>query len=150
MSIITRRDGVLTLLDGAAATHQIDYTQGDFSGDNLADFGAGRVVIRNRGAIVGLRKGDDEVFGISFNVHMRHLTAAGTANALDFIRGTDLGVALTSTGGAGFDGFLVDVKLDIGGESVTYHKCLFNVSLAEGDINSLSFSAEVYGGKTIA
>ena len=48
----TRRDGTITITDGAAATYTVAFEVGDFSASEpLAD----RVVIRDRGAIVGLR-----------------------------------------------------------------------------------------------
>lgn len=67
----TRRDGKITITDGAASSYEVTFEVGDFSS---AEPGADRVVIRDRGAIVGLRKGDDPVLNISFSVHMRSLT----------------------------------------------------------------------------
>ena len=75
--VATRRDGTITLTDGAASSYAVSFEVGDFS---AAEPGADRVVIRDRGAIVGLRKGDDPVISFSFSVHMRSLTDSTADN----------------------------------------------------------------------
>ena len=66
-----RRDGTLTLSDGTGTpvTYTVAYENGDvsFDGGSKAD----RIVIRDRGTIVGLRKGDDPVPSLRFAVPMR-------------------------------------------------------------------------------
>ena len=65
-----RRDGTIKLIDGAGSpvTLTVAYEDGNFTADLLgAD--ADRIVIRDRGTIVGLRQGDDQVGSISFSVH---------------------------------------------------------------------------------
>ena len=148
-----RRDGVITLLDGAAATYTVAYEDGDFSADTLTGGNAAdRVVIRDRGSIVGLRKGDDPVGSLSFSVHYREFTNATGGVLLDFITGTNGAVALTSTGGVGFEQFLLDCKITVDGQDLatdstaTFSKVLFTADFSEGDPDKLSLKGEVYGG----
>jgi len=155
--VATRRDGTITLKDGAASSYVITFEVGDFAS---AEAGADRVVIRDRGAIVGLRKGDDPVLNISFSVHMRSLTDTTADNLMDrlYNRGFHAG-ALTSTGGDGFEQFLqtVEFKIDtsaIAGKvyTATYSKVYLEVSnLSESaDGNTIEVTGEVYGGVVYA
>lgn len=150
--IKVRRDGVITLLDDAAASYTVAYEDGDFSADTLTGGNAAdRVVIRDRGSIVGLRKGDDPVGSLSFTVHMREFTNATGGVLLDFITGTDGVTALTSTGGVGFEQFLLDCKITVDGQDIadsvaTFSKVLFTADFSEGDPDKLSIKGEVYGG----
>lgn len=156
--VATRRDGTITIKDGAAtpSSYEVSFEVGDFS---AAEPKADRVVIRDRGAIVGLRKGDDPVITFSFSVHMRDLTDTGADNIMDRIynRGFNAG-GLTSTGGDGYEQFLqtVEFKVDTSGlgsgevYTASYAKCLLEVSsLTESaDGNTISISGECYGGVT--
>ena len=146
-----RRDGVITLTDGAAASYTVAYEDGDFSADKLTGVNAAdRVVIRDRGSIVGVRKGDDPVGSLSFTVHLRELTNGVSGVLLDFITGTNGGVALTSSGGIGFEQFMLDCKMTIDGQDLadstaTFSKVLFTADMSEGDPDKLSLKGEVYG-----
>ena len=155
----TRRDGKITITDNAASSYEVSFEVGDFSS---AEPGADRVVIRDRGAIVGLRKGDDPVLNISFSVHMRSLTDTTADNLMDrlYNRGFHSGAPLTSTGGDGFEQFLqtVEFKADTSGigsgkvYTATFSKCHLELSSmsesADGD--SLEISGECYGGVVYA
>ena len=55
--VATRRDGTITLTDGAASSYTVSFEVGDFS---YSEPKADRVVIRDRGAIVELRDRDWE------------------------------------------------------------------------------------------
>lgn len=157
--VATRRDGTITLTDGAASSYAVSFEVGDFS---AAEPGADRVVIRDRGAIVGLRKGDDPVISFSFSVHMRSLTDTTADNLMDrlYNRGVHSGTPLTSTGGDGFEQFLQTVAFQVDTSAVgsgkiytaTYSKCYMEVSsLTEGaDGNTIEVSGECYGGVTYA
>lgn len=155
----TRRDGTITITDGAAATYTVAFEVGDFSASEpLAD----RVVIRDRGAIVGLRKGDDPVITFSFSVHMRSLTDASADNLMDRIynRGCHAAAPLTSTGGDGFEQFLQTVVFECDTSAVgsgktytaTYSKCILEVTnLSESaDGNTIEVSGECYAGVAYA
>jgi hypothetical protein len=150
-----RRDGTITLTSGGGSpvTLTVDYEDGNFSG-NLLGAEEDRIVIRDRGTIVGLRKGDDQVGSLSFSVHFREFTNAGASGVvLDFINGTQAGSALTTTGGAGFEQFLCDVTMTVEGSdhgdsadaAVKFEYVLLTADFSEGDPNVLNFQGEVYG-----
>tara|TARA_R100001463_G_scaffold21162_1_gene51070 strand:- start:195 stop:695 length:501 start_codon:yes stop_codon:yes gene_type:complete len=149
-----RRDGKIKLQDGAGSpvTLEIDYEDGNFSADLLgAD--ADRIVIRDRGSIVGLRSGDDQVGSLSFSVHMREFSNQGAGTLIDFCNGLSAGSALTSTGGSGFTPFLCTVMMDIEGTdhgdnadgACIFNKVLLTADFSEGDPNVINVSGEVYG-----
>jgi hypothetical protein len=159
--VATRRDGTITITDGAGSpsSYAVSFEVGDFS---AAEPKADRVVIRDRGAIVGLRKGDDPVITFSFSVHMRSLTDSTADNLMDrlYNRGFHGGSPLTATGGDGFEQFLQTVAFEVDTSAVgsgktytaTYAKCLMEVSsLSESaDGNTIEVSGECYGGVTYA
>ena len=146
-----RRDGVITLTDGAAASYTVAYEDGDFSADKLTGVNAAdRVVIRDRGTIVGVRKGDDPVGSLSFSVHLRELTNNTGGVLLDFITGKNGAAVLTSSGGVGYEQFMLDCKMTIDGQDIadstaTFSKVLFTADMSEGDPDKLSLKGEVYG-----
>jgi hypothetical protein len=138
LTVGTRRDGTITLKDGAASSYVVSFEVGDFAS---AEQGADRVVIRDRGAIVGLRKGDDPVLNISFSVHMRSLTDTTADNIMDRIYNLQT----------------VEFKFDtsaVGGKvyTATYSKVYLEVSnLSESaDGNTIEVTGEVYGGVVYA
>jgi hypothetical protein len=153
--VATRRDGKITITDGAASSYEVTFEVGDFS---AAEPGADRVVIRDRGRIVGLREGDEPVITFSFSVHMRSLTDTTADNLLDrlYNRGFHSGAPLTGTGGDGFEQFLQTVSFEADTSAVgsgkvytaTYSKCYMEVSsLSESaDGNTIEISGECYGG----
>lgn len=158
-TVKVKRDGSVKLEDGAGIAVYATYTDGDFSASN---FGAtdDRVVIRSRGDIVGLRRGDSTVGSLSMNLHFREFTNTGADSILDFIRGKQAHggglIDLTSTGGTGFEQFLCTVTLTVEGTdhgenadgTAVFAKVLFTADFSEGDPNSISLSGEVYGGVT--
>jgi len=149
-----RRDGTLTLFDGGGPAVELDvtYTDGDFSADGLAAY-EDRTFIRSRGSIIGLRKGDDPVGSISFNVHMRQFTDATAGEPLDFVKGTKAGVALTSTGGTAYEQFICGVKISIIGDAspavASWSKVIWSVDFSEGDPDTLSFKGETMDQVTV-
>jgi hypothetical protein len=155
-TVKVRRDGQITLTSGGGSpvSLTIDYEDGNFTADRLgAD--ADRVVIRDRGSIVGLRKGDDQVGSLSFSVHFREFTNATAGTLLDFINGSAAGSALTSAGGTGFEQFLCQVDMLTEGTAAdgadghaVFNKVLLTADFSEGDPDVLSVSGEVYGNIT--
>ena len=150
-----RRDGTITLTSGGGSpvTFTVDYEDGNFSADLLGE-DADRIVIRDRGTIVGLRKGDDQVGSLSFSVHFREFTNAGASGVLlDFINGTQAGSALASTGGAQYEQFLCTVKMTCEGTdhgesadgAVQFEYVCLSADFSEGDPDVLNISGEVYG-----
>lgn len=148
------RDGTITLTNGDAANYVVSYENGDFS---YSEDRAERVVIYDRGTIVGLRSSNDAVPTFSFTIHFREFMNAAAATLLDFIYKTNNQSGATSSGGTGFEPFLVDVefKADMSSLSgsntkVTLTKCLLVASFSEGSPDSVSISGECYGAVTRA
>ena len=92
------RDGTISITNGDATTYTVAFEQGDMSMNlDLAE----RIVIYDRGLIVGLRQGNDPIPSISFSVHLRELADSTEDTLLDFIYKTGNSSSATSTGGAG-------------------------------------------------
>jgi hypothetical protein len=109
-------------------------------------------VIYDRATIVGLRAGNDPVPTISFSCHLRELANNTSDTILDFVYQTNNSSAATSTGGTGFEQFLVTVEFQsnmstLGGSNTkaTFQKVLLTASVSEGSPDSIAFTGEVYG-----
>jgi hypothetical protein len=149
------RDGRIVLSDnGGSNVYSISYENGDFGFDNLTEQ-ADRIIVRDRGSIVGLRRGDDPVGSLSFTVHMRDFAGTGSdVTLLDAITGTGTAASWVSVGGDAFDMYLLDVIFEVegsdhndtGDHKATFSKVLLTASFSEGSPNSISVSGEVYGG----
>lgn len=145
------RDGKITLSDNGANTLVIDYEAGDFS---FSDDKTERVVIRDRGVIVGLRKGEDSVGSFSFSCMMRDFTDSAATTIIDAIDKTGNASAWVSTGGTAYEQYLLDVELavegtdhgDTGDHKLTLSKCFLVWDFAEDSGgNKINVSGEVYG-----
>jgi len=149
------RDGVITILDGAAspASYTVSYEDGDFSFGKDKD---ARIVVRDRGNIVGVRKGDSPVISGSFTVHQRDFTDGTSLTLVDMLDKTGAASSHTSTGSGAFENFMVDFKLTIEGDdhgdsadgTATFSKCVASWSFTEGQPNKISVSFECFGGIT--
>tara|TARA_B100000902_G_scaffold399923_1_gene473670 strand:+ start:6477 stop:6959 length:483 start_codon:yes stop_codon:yes gene_type:complete len=148
------RDGTITITNGDAVSYTVAYEAGDFN----ANFDkAERIVIYDRATIVGLRAGNDPIPSISFSVHLRELADNTEDTILDFVYKTNNSSSATSTGGTGFEQFLVTVEFQadmsaLGGSNTkaTFQKVLLTASVAEGNPTAVSFTGEVYGSITRA
>ena len=155
--IKTRRDGQISIFDNAAAnTIVIDYEgDGNFSFDNGAEQ-AERTTIMDRGAIVGLRKANDVVGSLSFSVNYREWTNSTIATLIDVLNKTGSAAAWVSTGGTGYEHYLLDVKITVEGTDhgdgadhvAMFSKVLLTWDFSEGDVDTINISGEVYGGIT--
>ena len=153
-----RRDGEVQFVDGTGSpkTYTVSYENGNVSfGREKAE----RIVIRDRGIIVGSRKGDDPVLTITFDVHMRSFTTTA---------GTDLTICdvMDNTGNvatipwakvsSAHEEWNLNLKFtventDHGGGAdyvVTFATCIFTWEFSEGDPNTISVTAECMGGYT--
>jgi len=153
-TVKVRRDGTIALADnagfGGGNTYTVAYENGDGS---LSQPKADRIVIRDRGVIAGLRKGDDAVGSFSFSVHMRSFTDANITliDALDFINGAS---GWTSSGGTGYEQKLLSAKITVEGtdhgdstdHTATASKVLFEWTFDEGDPDVINVTGEIYGG----
>jgi len=150
-----RRDGTLVLADsGASNSYTVAYEDGDMS---FSAEKADRVVIRDRGTIVGVRSADDPVLSFSFSVHQRDFTDASNANIVDVIEQTGSSSSWTSVGnGTAFAPYMLDVTLTIEGtdhgdsadHTAKMSKCILTWDFAEGDPNKISVKGECFGGLT--
>jgi len=143
------RDGVISITNGDATTYTVSYENGDMS---MNFDKSERIIIYDRSAIVGLRAGNDPVPTISFSCHLRELANNSADTILDFVYKTNNSSGATSTGGTGFEQFLVTVEFAanmsaISGSNTkaTFEKVLLTASVAEGSPDSISFTGEVYG-----
>tara|TARA_R100000808_G_scaffold7939_1_gene22749 strand:- start:3524 stop:4015 length:492 start_codon:yes stop_codon:yes gene_type:complete len=154
VAVKVKRDGTLSLADGGGNTYTVAYENGNVSFDGGAK--ASRVVIMDRGTIVGLRKGDDPVPTLTFDVHMRDFTDGSATALVDFLDKTGSASGNTSVGGSAYEQYMIDVTLTIEGTdlgdsadaSAKANTCLATWSFAEGDPNTISVSCEVYEGFT--
>lgn len=148
------RDGTITITNGDATSYTVAYESGDMS---MNFDKAERIVIYDRATIVGLRAGNDPVPTISFSCHLRELADTTEDTILDFVYQTNNSSAATSTGGAGFEQFLVTVEFQanmstLGGSNTkaTFEKVLLTAAVSEGSPDSIAFTGEVYGTITRA
>jgi hypothetical protein len=153
-----RRDGTITLQDGtspAAVTLDVSYEEGNFSFSEVVD---AQTVIRDRGTIVAVRKGDSEPLSGSFSFYFRQFTDGSNAGSVrDFIQGAANYSANISTGTAGtpfVEHFCVNIKYfaegtDFGDDTdhtVTLSKCVCTLDFSEGDPSQFTLNFTCYGG----
>ena len=150
----TKRDGVMTLKDNGGVSLVLPFEVGDFSVDLSPP--DDRIVLRDRGATCGLRRGDSVVGACSFSVHFLEFTNATGGTILDFIHNSGFYAANVSTGGLGFEQYLVTLEFEcnktaLGDAAVAktvLSKVLLFASFSEGDSDSLTITGEVYGTQT--
>ena len=149
----TARDGQLTIIDGTGSPNTliVQFEDGDFS---FSDDKAERIVMRDRGAIVGLRKGDDSVPSFSFSVYMREFMDSSAVTIIDVIEGTNGASGWLTTGVAGFEQTLFDIEMEVegtahgdaGDHQLTMTRCFLNWDFAEAkEGNKITITGEVYG-----
>ena len=154
--IKTSIDGSIKLIDGTGSpnTFTVDFEDGDFS---FSDDKTERIVMRDRGAIVGLRKGYDAVASFSFSTYMRDFPDASGLTICDVIDQTGAAAAWATTGGTGFEQYLLNVEIecegtghsDSGDHQLTLTKCFLSWSFSESkDGNKIDVTGEVYGTRT--
>lgn len=157
-----RRDGVIQLIDGTGSpvTLDIAYEEGNFSFDIPGGGGAAaaQTIIRDRGTITTVRKGDDEPITGSFSAYFRQFTDGSEAGGvIDFITkdGNYSGNVSTGTSGAPYvEHYAIDIKYEAEGtdfgddadHSVTLTKSVCTFSFAEGDPSAFTINFTCYGG----
>lgn len=153
-----RRDGQITLKDGTGSpvTLIVTYEEGNLSLDNLNDL-RDQTVIRDRGDIAAIRKGDQQPLSGSFSFYFRAFTDAAVGGIRDFITNSNAYAANVSTGATGspyVEHYCIDIVYTVEGTDfdsnadhvATLSRCVCNLSLAEGDPTSYSLSFTCYGG----
>ena len=148
-----QRDGQITIISGGGSpvTYTVAFEDGDFAFSKDKD---ARIVIRDRGTIVGVRKGESPVISGSFTVHQREFIDAGSLTLVDMLDKTGAAAAHTSTGSGAYEDFMVDLTITIEGTdhgdtadgTATFSKCIATWSFSEGAPNKISVSFECFGG----
>ena len=161
-----RRDGKITLLDGTTPTAvslEVEYEDGNLTLNGLETKEA-QTIIRNRGVISTVRKGDSEAPSSgSFSIHMRQfMDSSNAGSVLDFINKTNNYSSNVSTGATGtpyIEFYTIDIQYDVEGTDhgdakdhrATLSKCVVTASsFSESDPNQLTFEFVCYGGITFA
>jgi hypothetical protein len=149
------RDGQISVISGGGSpvTYTVSFEDGDFAFGKEKD---ARIVIRDRGTIVGVRRGESPVISGSFTVHQREFTNASALTLVDMLDKTGAAAGHTSTGSGAYEDFMVDFKITIEGDdhndnadgSATFSKCIATWDFSEGAPNKLSVSFECFGGVT--
>ena len=155
--VMVRRDGEVSFSDatgGSPLVYTVSYEDGNVSFAREKDE---RIVIRDRGNIVGSRKGDTPVLTVTFSVHMRSFTTTA---------GTDLTICdvMDQTGNvatipwvkasAAHEEWNLNLNFkventDHGGGAdyvVTFAHCIFTWDFSEGDPDTINITAECMGG----
>ena len=158
----TRRDGVITLKDatGTPVTLEVAYEEGNLTFDTPK---AAQTVIRDRGTISTVRKGDDEPTASgSFSAYFRQFTDGSEAGSiLDFINKTGNYSSNVSTGSSGtpfVEFYCIDLEYQVDATSLgddaatsaTLTKCVCTASFTEGDPSSFTINFTSYGALTYA
>ena len=153
-----RRDGKITLKDGTTPTPislEVSYEEGNFSFDQTK---SDRIVIRDRGTIKSVRRGDDQPITGSFTIYMRQFTSSSAGSVLDFINNTGnyhTNVSASST--VATDEYSINIEFEVDGDAVgdddgdtkaSFDTCICTASFSEGDPNQISVSFECYNGIT--
>ena len=155
-----RRDGKITLKDGTTPTAvslEVAYEEGNFSFDQTK---SDRIVIRDRGTIVSVRKGDDQPITGSFTIYMRQFTSASAGSVLDFINKTgSYSSNVSASSSVATDEYAINIEFEVDGDAVgdtdgdttaTFDTCICLASFSEGDPNQITVSFECYNGITYA
>lgn len=157
----TRRDGVITLKDATSPTPlelEIAYEEGNLTFDTPK---AAQTVIRDRGTISTVRKGDDEPAASgSFSAYFRQFTDGSEAGSiLDFINQNGNYSSNVSTGTSGtpfVEFYCVDIEYQVDAtglgddttHTATLAACVVTASFTEGDPSSFTLNFTCYQGVT--
>lgn len=157
----TKRDGVITLLDGTGSpvTLEVAYEDGNFSFSDPQEFS--ELVVMDRGNFAAIRKQDEQTKTGSFSFHFRQFTDASEAGSIrDFISQNGFYNANISTGLTGVpyvEHYTIDVKYiadspDVAEADhvVTLSKCICSLDFSEGDPSAFTLNFTCYGGLTVA
>jgi hypothetical protein len=151
-----RRDGVIKLRDGTTPTPvslTVDYEEGNFSFEQTK---ADRTIIRDRGTIKSVRKGDDQPITGSFTIYMRQFTSSSAGSVLDFINKTgSYSSNVSASSAVSTDEYAINIIFEVDGDAVgdsdgdtlaTFDTCICTASFAEGDPNTITVSFECFNG----
>lgn len=150
-----KKDGTLTITDATATplSYTVAYENGDVQ---ISQPKWSSTTIRDRGAIVGQRRADQQEGTISFSVHMREFTNGSSATLIDVIEKAGAWSAAVSVGASAYEDFMVDVALAVEGtdfsdsadHTITLNTCRLEWSFSEGDPNVINVTGTFYEGVT--
>lgn len=153
-----RRDGVIKLKDGTSPTPvslTVDYEEGNFAFEQTK---SDRTVIRDRGTIVSVRRGDDQPITGSFTIYMRQFTSSSAGSVLDFINKTgSYSANVSASSSVATDEYAINIVFEVDGDAVgdtdgdtlaTFDTCICTASFSEGDPNTITVSFECFNGVT--
>ena len=150
-----RRDGTITLKDGGSAALVIAYEEGNMTFEITK---ADQTVIRDRGVITTVRKGDNQPAATgSFSAYMREFADQTNAGSiLDFINKTNnySGNTSATSSGVYVEEYCINIEYDVEGTDfgddadhrATLTQCIATVSFTEGDPSMFNISFTCYGG----
>lgn len=151
-----RRDGVIKLRDGTSPTPislTVDYEEGNFSFEQTK---SDRTIIRDRGTIKSVRRGDDQPITGSFTIFMRQFTSSSAGSVLDFINKTgSYSSNVSASSAVSTDEYAINIIFEVDGDAVgdsdgdtlaTFDTCICTASFAEGDPNTITISFECFNG----
>ena len=149
-----RRDGKIVLKDGGSATLEIAYEEGNLTFEVTK---ADQTVIRDRGTIVTVRKGDDQPAATgSFSAYMREFADQTNAGSIvDFINKTNnySGNVTAASSGIYVEEYAIHIEYQVEGTNfgddadhkATLNTCIATVSFTEGDPSMFNISFTCYG-----
>ena len=158
----TKRDGVITLIDGTAVTPvelEVAYEDGNFTFSDPQQFS--ELVVMDRGNFAAVRKQDEQAKTGSFSFHFRQFTDAAEAGSVrDFINQAGNYSGNVSTGTAGvpyIEHYTIDIKYVADSpdaaeadHTVVLEKCICSLDFSEGDPSSFTLNFTCYGGLTVS
>ncbi len=149
-----KRDGTIILADGGGNSLTVAYEEGNFTFDFAGD---DEIVIRDRGVISCVRRGDEQPTGGSFSFYMRDFTDSEVGGVRDFITKQGAYSSNTSTGDSGvpkLDHYAITISLEIDSSldghtgtnsKVQLEKNVCKFSFSEGDPNTYNITFTTYG-----
>lgn len=148
-------DGSISLIDNAALTLVVQFTDGDFSADGFQEQMNEVSAYEARGALTSLRHTTRKYITFSFSAQTTQFTNA-TAYLTDALLRNGAWAAAVSTGGASADVYTLDVKFTMEGtnfgdsadHTFTLEDCQMSIAFAEGDPNKFTISGTCYGAVT--
>ena len=157
----TKRDGLITLLDGTGVPVTLDvaFEDGNFSFSQPQQFS--ELVVMDRGNFAAIRKQDEQAITGSFSFHFRQFTDGSEAGSVrDFINQSGNYSGNTSTGTSGtpyVEHYCIDIKYtaegtdfgDSADHTVTLSKCVCSLDFAEGDPSAFTLNFTCYGGASV-
>lgn len=156
----TKRDGLITLLDGTGTPVTLDvaYEDGNFTFSDPQQYS--ELVVMDRGNFAAIRKQDEQAKTGSFTFHFRAFTSADAGGVRDFINATGAYSANLSTGLSGVpyvEHYTIDIKYTADSPDVaeadhvvTLKKCVCSLDFSEGDPSSFTLNFTCYGGIIVA